>query len=83
VVEWKREAQLVAEAHAQYWDAAPAAKRITFRLIPETATRVSALLAGEVDIITNLPPDQVETVEGDAGRRPAPARRRHRRCDHR
>jgi peptide/nickel transport system substrate-binding protein len=67
VVEWKREAQLVAEAHAQYWDAAPAAKRITFRLIPETATRVSALLAGEVDVITNLPPDQVETVEGDAG----------------
>ena len=45
----------------------PAAKRITFRLIPETATRVSALLAGEVDIITNLPPDQVETVEGDSG----------------
>jgi peptide/nickel transport system substrate-binding protein len=65
VVEWKREAQLVAEAHAQYWDTAPAAKRITFRLIPETATRVSALLAGEVDIITNLPPDQVDTVEGN------------------
>jgi peptide/nickel transport system substrate-binding protein len=67
VVEWKREAQLVAEAHDKYWDAAPAAKRITFRLIPETATRVSALLAGEVDIITNLPPDQVETVEGNGG----------------
>jgi peptide/nickel transport system substrate-binding protein len=66
-VEWKREAQLVAEAHGQYWDAQPAAKRITFRLIPETATRVSALLAGEVDIITNLPPDQVETVEGNSG----------------
>jgi len=62
-VEWKREAQLIAEAHDRYWDAAPAAKRLTFRLIPETSTRVSALLAGEVDIITNLPPDQVETVE--------------------
>jgi peptide/nickel transport system substrate-binding protein len=67
LVEWQREAQLVAEAHAGYWDAQPAAKRITFRLIPETATRVSALLAGEVDIITNLPPDQVETVEGNTG----------------
>ncbi|MCC6419868.1 MAG: ABC transporter substrate-binding protein [Gemmataceae bacterium] len=63
VVEWKRESQLVAEAHDRYWDAAPAAKRLTFRLIPETSTRVSALLAGEVDIITNLPPDQVDTVE--------------------
>jgi peptide/nickel transport system substrate-binding protein len=66
-VEWKREAQLIADAHAGYWSDQPAAKRITFRLIPETATRVSALLAGEVDIITNLPPDQVETVEGDKG----------------
>lgn len=67
VVEWKREAQLVADAHDRYWDAAPAAKRITFRLIPETSTRVSALLAGEVNIITNLPPDQVETVESNGG----------------
>ena len=39
----------------------------TFRLIPETSTRVAALLAGEIDIMTNLPPDQVETVESDAG----------------
>lgn len=67
VVEWKREAQLVAEVHDRYWDAAPAVKRLTFRLIPETATRVSALLAGEVDIITNLPPDQVDTVEQNDG----------------
>jgi len=66
-VEWKRESQLVADVHDRYWDAAPAAKRITFRLIPETSTRVSALLAGEVDIITNLPPDQVETVESSGG----------------
>jgi peptide/nickel transport system substrate-binding protein len=65
-VEWKRESQLVLEAHKEHWDAQPAAKRLVFRLIPETATRVSALLAGEVDIITNLPPDQVDTVEGNS-----------------
>lgn len=64
-VEWKREAQMVAEAHDKYWSDQPAAKRLTFRLIPETATRVAALLAGEVDIITNLPPDQVDTVEAN------------------
>ncbi|MGE3267836.1 MAG: ABC transporter substrate-binding protein [Chloroflexota bacterium] len=65
-VEWQREAQLVTEVHEKYWDAQPASKRLTFRLIPETSTRVSALLAGEVDIITNLPPDQVDTVEGES-----------------
>jgi peptide/nickel transport system substrate-binding protein len=67
VNEWKHDSQLVLDVHDKYWDTAPAFKRITFRLIPETATRVSALLSGEVDIITNLPPDQVETVEGDKG----------------
>jgi len=66
-VEWRRESQLVLDRFDGYWDQAPAAKRITFRLIPETATRVAALLSGEVDIITNLPPDQVETVEANAG----------------
>jgi peptide/nickel transport system substrate-binding protein len=66
-VEWKHEAQMIAEAHGQYWSDQPAAKRLTFRLIPETSTRVAALLAGEIDIMTNLPPDQVETVEGDGG----------------
>jgi peptide/nickel transport system substrate-binding protein len=67
VNEWKRDSQLVLDVHDKYWDAAPAAKRITFRLIPETATRISALLSGEVDIITNVPPDQVETIEGNNG----------------
>ncbi|MCC6175880.1 MAG: ABC transporter substrate-binding protein [Chloroflexi bacterium] len=67
VNEWKHDSQLVLDVHDKYWDAAPAAKRITFRLIPETATRVSALLAGEVDIITNVPPDQVDTIEGNDG----------------
>ena len=66
VNEWKRDAQLVLDVHDKYWDAAPAAKRITFRLIPETATRISALLSGEVDIITNVPPDQVETIEANS-----------------
>ena len=34
--------------------------------IPETAPRIAALLKGEVDIITQLPPDQGERVNGNA-----------------
>ena len=33
--------------------------------MPETAPRVAALLKGEVDIITQLPPDHVERVNGN------------------
>src|SRR5258706_4211021 len=36
------------------------------RPIPETAPRIAALLKGEVDIITQLPPDQGEKVAGGA-----------------
>lgn len=63
LADWKHDSQLTVDVHDKYWGAAPAVRRITFRVIPETATRVSALLTGEVDIITNLPPDQVDTID--------------------
>jgi peptide/nickel transport system substrate-binding protein len=63
LTEWRRDASLTLEAHDTYWDARPAVNKLTFRLIPETSTRVAALLSGEVDIITNLPADQVASVE--------------------
>ena len=38
--------------------------RWIMRPIPETAPRIAALLKGEVDVITQLPPDQEERVAG-------------------
>ena len=38
------------------------ADRVIFRPIPETAPRIAALLKGEIDIMTKLPPDHVERV---------------------
>jgi len=35
---------------------------IIFRVIPEASTRTAELLAGNVDIITNVSPDQVDTI---------------------
>jgi peptide/nickel transport system substrate-binding protein len=40
--------------------------RIIWRVIPEGSTRVAELLAGNVDIISNLPPDQLQAVN-DSG----------------
>src|SRR4030095_10326084 len=40
--------------------------RWIMRPIPETAPRVAALLKGEVDIITQLPPDQSDRVNANA-----------------
>src|SRR5436190_1126429 len=43
--------------------------RLVVRAIPETAPRIAALLKGEVDIITQLPPDQAERITGNASTR--------------
>jgi peptide/nickel transport system substrate-binding protein len=36
--------------------------QIYWRVIPEASTRVAELLAGNVDIVANVPPDQVDAV---------------------
>jgi len=53
----------VVEAWPEYWGPKAKFKKITFRLLREGATRVAALLAGEVDLITNLPFDSIPKVE--------------------
>jgi peptide/nickel transport system substrate-binding protein len=45
-----------------YWGGRIDAGRVVFRAIPEVAPRIAALLRGEVDIITKLPPDHVDRV---------------------
>ncbi|MBK8023772.1 MAG: ABC transporter substrate-binding protein [Chloroflexi bacterium] len=57
---------LVLEAHSEYWGR-PAADRIIVRFIPENAIRVGALQSGEVDMIANLPIDQIATINGSSG----------------
>jgi peptide/nickel transport system substrate-binding protein len=58
---------LVLEAFDDYWGGVPPVSRVTFRVIPEVAGRVAASVSGEADIITNIPPDQFQTLEDAAG----------------
>jgi peptide/nickel transport system substrate-binding protein len=39
-------------------------QRIVWRIIPEASTRSAELIAGNVDIITNVAPDQVDAING-------------------
>lgn len=55
--------EVVLERYDGFWGILPPAKRVVFRVIPEVAARVTALINGEVDIITNIPPDQLETLQ--------------------
>lgn len=45
-----------------YWGAAPVIEAVSFRAIPETAARTTALANAEVDLITQVPPDQAAAL---------------------
>jgi len=51
------------EAFEDYWGGAPRIKRVVLKPIPESSTRVAALLAGEADIIQNVPPEDIPKLE--------------------
>lgn len=58
---------LALDRHDGYWDEAPPLKKLSFRVIPEVAARATALANNEVQIITNVPPDQVRTLRDASG----------------
>lgn len=53
-----------AEPNPDYWGAKPAVGQIVVRTIPEPAAIIAALEAGEVDIATDIPPDDVNRLKG-------------------
>jgi peptide/nickel transport system substrate-binding protein len=55
--------RLVLEPYDGYWGGTPTAGEVVFRVIPETAARVTALVTGEIDIAASLPPDQAAVLE--------------------
>ena len=62
--EWVKDDHLTLEANKEYWGGAPDFDTVTFKPISEPASRVASLLAGESDIITKVPSDQVERING-------------------
>jgi peptide/nickel transport system substrate-binding protein len=62
-VQWVRDERLVLEKNPDYWKGAPDLNRVTFRYIPEFSARLAALLAGEIDIMKDVPPHAVELVD--------------------
>lgn len=61
-VHWKKGRELVVEANEDYWRGAPRIKTLVWRTIPETATQIAELLAGGVDFIESVPPDQIDLI---------------------
>ncbi|HET7876972.1 MAG TPA: ABC transporter substrate-binding protein [Methylomirabilota bacterium] len=62
-VQWARDEKLVLEKNPDYWQGAPDLNRVTFRFIPEFSARQAALLAGEIDIMKDVPPHAVDLID--------------------
>ena len=51
--------------HEGYWGTKPAWERVTFRLLTNDASRLAALLAGDVHLIEVIPPQDYTRVTGN------------------
>ncbi len=61
-VEWIKEDHITLVANPHYWGPNPSIKKVMFRPLSNDATRVAALLSGEVHLIYNLPVRDIERV---------------------
>lgn len=59
---WNRGTDLRLVRNESYWGSEPQIDDVTFRFIPESGTRLSGLVAGEFDVITNLLPEFTTAV---------------------
>lgn len=62
-VEWLKDERVVLEANPDYWGGKPAIEKVVFRPIAETRTRIAELRSGGADIIVDVPPEDIASLE--------------------
>jgi len=67
-IEWKDGQYVAVKKFDGYWDKANSAKveKITFKPVPEAASRVAMLKTGEVQFIYPMPSEQIENLKNDS-----------------
>ena len=63
VAEFRADNSLTLVAHDEYWGGRPPLRQIRFVEVPEVASRINALLAGDVHFACDIPPDQIPGIE--------------------
>lgn len=66
LAEYRRGEFIAVERSESYWGQSPALSRLTFRFLPDDATRVLALEAGEVGMILDVPREQAAQLRGQS-----------------
>lgn len=63
--EWVSRQRVVVERNADYWGGAPSLEAVVFRPITDANTRVAEMMAGGLDVMVEVPPDNVAVFESD------------------
>ncbi|HEX8969256.1 MAG TPA: ABC transporter substrate-binding protein, partial [Chloroflexota bacterium] len=66
-VSWTPNDRFVVEAAGPHWSGQPRMRQVVFRPIPDSTARINELKSGGVDIITNVPPLDIGSLQGAAG----------------
>jgi len=66
VREFVPDQSLTLDAHDEYWGGRPPLKTVKLLVVPEVATRINGLFAGQFDFICDMPPDQIPGIEKNA-----------------
>ena len=64
-VSWDRSGQFVIRRNENYWGQPPKIDEVIYKNIQEDAARIAALEAGQADIISNLPPHEVQRLKAN------------------
>jgi peptide/nickel transport system substrate-binding protein len=59
--------ELVLDAFEPYWRKTPSVKRLVFKVIPDEATRLAALIRGEVDVVYSIRGELAEELQRTPG----------------
>lgn len=62
-VSWQRDGNLIMTRNDDYWDSKAAVKEIVLKKVGEDAGRVAGLLAGQGDVINNVPVDELSRFD--------------------
>jgi peptide/nickel transport system substrate-binding protein len=67
LVRYTKGDRVILERNDSYWGAKPAWQRVIFRPLTSAGPRVAALLAGDVDLIENVPIQDLARIKTNAG----------------
>ncbi len=65
-VNWDHNVRIALTANPDYWDGAPALSQLIFRPLADEQTRITEFLSGGVDVIFDVPPDNIDQVKNSA-----------------